>query len=481
MRSYRRVWVLLAVGATACDDDVLFRIPEPPPAPEPSAPLPEPPFCEEQLRALPLASGVRAVDFVFYIDRSGSMNDPAGSRTRYSLALGELERFLGSLEPESRVAIQTFPPTGNLFQSVSSNVPTDAVGVCAACRDPSCAFEPCATDADCASGTCRGSVCLCGGNRSCNASFTCAENFCDGGPPPEVIVQAFESGSLDGLAQACTGQPECRTLRGSNRATCRSFDAVLRNPQPGLGGSACLSESYGNMSLELSNDLDKISRAFGILASRNPSGETPLGPALAGSRSYVEQAQQLTPERRLVQILITDGDPTDCNGFGTTAILDILGQMSGAPSRIPSFTIGIFADADGKAFADELAEAGGTSTAITVDPSTGSLGDELGQALNSIRESVVACQTPYPNLMGADPDRVELELVGTSSASRDRLNHVRDAAACSSTGEWYYEDSTSTGQPVWIHLCPAACERVQGEAPEQLELVEACSTSRDDY
>ena len=186
--------------------------------------------------------------------------------------------------------------------------------------------------------------------------------------------------------------------------------------------------------------------------------------------------QAATPERRIVQVILTDGRPTACSGFDDEDVFETLVQMAGAPSYISTFAIGIFADEEGRDVVRRLAESGGTNAPIVIDPDRPNLSDALGTALTTIGETVVACQTPLPDL-SADPDALALALVTRSD--RVGVAHVRGASDCDPvSGGWCFEPGAGP-RPTWLRLCPHTCGRVQ--SADSLELIEACEPIRDDY
>lgn len=489
------LWGIVCLGGfVACDEEVLYRVPDPvetepprdaPPASPPDAgslPPGDPPGrCEEERTELSLASSLRGVDFAVFIDRSGSMDEEAGTQTRYTLALEELERFVGDLEPGSRVGIQTFPRAPSEAAGPDP-VPNDAIGFCAACTGPDCAFEPCAGDQDCASGLCRGGACVCDNSRRCNSTFSCAERFCDGGPPIATVLQALAGGSIAGLVHGCVSPDQCRSLRGDSQAQCRSFNEVFRNPQTGQGGdgATCRPGPYEDLVVEMSSDLTYVAQAISGLADAKPGGNTPLVAALSGSRGAVASARASAPERRLVQILVTDGKPTSCDGYTDEEVFEILREMAAPPLSVPTFALGIFADEEGRSIAEQLAESGGTGAAVIVDPRQPNLGTALGQALQTISETVVACQATLPNEM-VDPDALELDLI--SGHDRQRISYVRSLSDCDPlSGGWYFETTgSSSATPEGLLLCPIVCGRVQSGSAVRLELVELCTPARDEF
>ena len=74
--------------------------------------------------------------------------------------------------------------------------------------------------------------------------------------------------------------------------------------------------------------------------------------------------------------------------------------------------------------------------------------------------SRIACDVAIPmppDGSVVDPTRINVVLNG---ATRTLLGNVANAAACSASGGWYYDNNTS---PTRVILCPSSCDRAQSE------------------
>ena len=485
MRSLKLVCLAFfaAPAFVGCDDDRLYRVPSESPAPpgptdgptDSPSDAPTPPTCTDETETIAIAAGRRPVDFVFYIDRSGSMAKRIDrGPNRYTLTTDALDALVKDLDPAFQVALQTFPQTPD--EMPPDALPADAIGFCAECSAPSCAFETCQQDEDCASGLCRGSLCMCDNRRTCNAGLQCAERFCDGGPPVTNFLD-----DLQGRIAACVGPTECWDLRGNNQAQCRSFNEVFRDPQNGTAQQGCQPDAYTSPSTAFTGDPQALSMAIERLADIGPAGETPLGPALAGMQGYVQSHQSSSPLRRVVQVVMTDGEPTDCDQLGPDAIRALIARLFDGPFGIPTFVVGVFEpDAPQIVDMNALARVGGTDAALVVHPGS-DFANDLAQSLQQIEQTVGACEWALPNEV--DPDAVELEVLW-ASASAERLTFVPSVDACATVeAGWYFDAAPGSGRrPQTARLCPSACREVLDREIQSLRFVVACGAPvRDIY
>jgi hypothetical protein len=100
-----------------------------------------------------------------------------------------------------------------------------------------------------------------------------------------------------------------------------------------------------------------------------------------------------------------------------------------------------------------------------------------GVATAVLRASRISCELtipPVPTGQVLDPRRINVVI--TSDTSRATPGNVRDRAACSDTGGWYYDDNRS---PTRVTLCPSTCERTQRElstGSARIEVQFGCQT-----
>ncbi len=178
-------------------------------------------------------------------------------------------------------------------------------------------------------------------------------------------------------------------------------------------------------------------------------------------------AANADPTRKTIGVLITDGDPYNCEESP-----DLLAQIAAdhyAATGIQTFIIGmtgataanletIAFGGGGPEHGPEYCEAPDTSCHYWSvgggDPQA------FSEVLSAIQDSVViACEYAIPKPAGGEtlnPDLVAVTYNDASGAEPRLLPRVAAAASCDPTvGGWYYDDPDA---PTSILLCPADCE-----------------------
>jgi hypothetical protein len=110
---------------------------------------------------------------------------------------------------------------------------------------------------------------------------------------------------------------------------------------------------------------------------------TPTLPALQGAIDYARSWSDSHPESTVVVWLVTDGLPEGCESTVENVAAAARDGLNNAPS-IPTYVIGI---GDLTAL-DQIAEAGGTGTAVIAEPGSS---QQLVQAMNALRDSASNC------------------------------------------------------------------------------------------
>jgi hypothetical protein len=212
---------------------------------------------------------------------------------------------------------------------------------------------------------------------------------------------------------------------------------------------------------------------------------TRIEAALHGIAMYT--AANADPLRKTIGVLVTDGQPYNCERMD----IDALGQIAAdhyAATGIATFIIGMTG-----AVADQLeilaANAGGPEHGPEFcDADAGhetchywSVGDgnssAFTQALAEIQSSVfISCEYSIPIPQGGDQLNPELVQVTYDDGMGNLLpvSKVDNEAACTATGTgWYYDNPAD---PTSILLCPTNCSTVS-DAPSgaKVEILYGCS------
>lgn len=395
------------------------------------------------------------LDMYVMLDSSGSMldsteGDPALSKWQaVSAALAE---FVG--DPASAgmgIGLQTFPIT---HPDAPAECTTNAqcgpeFGPCflRACWPPENGFlTPCGTGLDCASFRC-----VTFGECANDPAYVC----------PEVGAACGFDGALD------------------------LGDCVTPPPSFCLFTDDCRSATYASPAAPIAELPAASAAVLAAVASTEPGGLTPSGPALTGALEQARAWALAHADHRVVAVLATDGLPTlqaageVCEPITEQAEVDAVAQLAatglaGTPS-ITTFVIGVMGpnDVGGPETLDAIAQAGGTTEAFIVD-TQGNVASQFRDALNAIRGSRLSCDLLVPQ---AEAGRtVDYDFVNVTfddgSGPRD-LDHVGERSDCHpSTGGWYFDVDPAQGTPERILICPTSCGEFEatGEGSVQIRL-----------
>jgi hypothetical protein len=210
---------------------------------------------------------------------------------------------------------------------------------------------------------------------------------------------------------------------------------------------------------------------------RMRAGGTPTVPALTGALQAAKTWQMNNPRRPLSVLLLTDGQPTGCQG-NTVASAATVAQMyaTGTPP-IKTYVVSVGLDAGNL---DAIAAAGGTTTAYLVR--TGAAAD-VAHALAAIRKNTQGCDFNMPQHDGGtlDPNKINVEIsLGTGGVFYGIYN-VGNAAGCGDPNEnptvegWYY-DNPPPAVPTKIILCPKSCNLLQVTDGSSVNLLLGCTS-----
>jgi hypothetical protein len=220
------------------------------------------------------------------------------------------------------------------------------------------------------------------------------------------------------------------------------------------------------------------------LAAAVPLGLTPTSAALTGALEQASDFALSHPDHAVIAVLATDGTPSDCEPItvaGINAIAEVAAQAS--PS-LHTHVIGVFApeETDALRKLDSLAEAGGSNSALIVDP-TQDVSAQLLAAFDEIRAGTVGCELqlpPAPVDLTLDFNRVNVEL--TEGSDVRQLTFVDDISGCRDVElGWYYDRPLGQGAiPGRIVMCRASCDAVQSSRDASVSIRLGCLTRTPD-
>ena len=312
----------------------------------------------------------------------------------------------------------------------------------------------------------------------------CAASTAKAEPKPlDVFVMLDKTGSM---------APDCTVGQNTNSKWCHAINALYQfcsaptSVGTGLAlnffsGSACA--NFGTPAVPLAILPANLAAIQTALNNAVPTGNTPTYSAAQGIASYTAANQQ--PGRKMIGILITDGDPTSCLQGGNadttaTAVNTVLKNLLTA-SGIPTFVIGM----TGATFSrlETMANnAGAPQHTQYCDPSVSPChyynvanGDPavFVAVLKSIQQTAISCQYNMPTSDAGivDPSKVQVQWTPGSGPPPQTIGHVADATQCGASGGWYYDNNAN---PTTILLCQATCDAVKTDTAGQIDILLGC-------
>ena len=216
--------------------------------------------------------------------------------------------------------------------------------------------------------------------------------------------------------------------------------------------------------------LPDTGNAFMTALSQNgpqPNYGTPTLPAFKGAMAYAQQLQsQFKNGEKVAVVLVTDGDPNDCNSSPNN-----VGQEAAkSAATIPTYVVGVGSSLSNL---NTIAKGGGTNAAILVDTSNpNQITTDFTKAVGEIRASALTCdyQIPAPPAGETlDPNKVNV-VYTPDGGNGQTLSYNKD---CSGTGQgWHYDDPTN---PAKIQMCGASCDTLKSAAG-RVDIVLGCAT-----
>ncbi len=201
-----------------------------------------------------------------------------------------------------------------------------------------------------------------------------------------------------------------------------------------------------------------------------PSGGTPLSAALDGAIAWGNASIVSNPGHKAVIVLVTDGEPTDCNKNGADLVK--AAKAAHDQSGIVTFAVGL--EGASAALLDQIAVAGGTEKSFIVG--TDKAQEQLVAALEAIRDKQVACDYAIPASTtgeAVDKSKVNVIYYPGDGSGKHVLGQVSTVLDCADKAAWHYD---SPSDPKKIVFCPAACNAVQADGKAKIQIVLGCGT-----
>jgi hypothetical protein len=204
------------------------------------------------------------------------------------------------------------------------------------------------------------------------------------------------------------------------------------------------------------------------MAAHLPESSTPTLPAVQGGIQFVAQYATEHPDNKVVLVLATDGEPSQCSSTIDNVTAAAAAGLSGTPS-VSTYVIGV---GDSLSNLDAIAVAGGTEHAFLV--SDANVQQDLLMALTAIQGAIVPCEYSVPlptDGMALDFGKVNVQYTPTTGAVQV-LQKVATAADCPASGNfWYYDDNAA---PTRILLCENTCQDLTTVGAGKVEIVLDC-------
>jgi hypothetical protein len=230
-------------------------------------------------------------------------------------------------------------------------------------------------------------------------------------------------------------------------------------PSPGSSSASCATEYYREQALPISDVQQMASGALARLDKSKPQGQTPTAPALVAALDLASMYALDHVERSVVVVLATDGLPTTCSPTDTAALGQLAKAALESPAHVRTLVVASRSlDGNDLSGFDELAAAGGTGRALSIDPRA-DFAAQLRSALASAATHAVACDLALPEPPpGSRLDYDAINVVLDGSKGRATLPRVAGPAECGAAGGWYYDVDPRTAAPARLNMCKSSCE-----------------------
>jgi uncharacterized protein YegL len=204
------------------------------------------------------------------------------------------------------------------------------------------------------------------------------------------------------------------------------------------------------------------------LNAQSPSGGTPTLPAEQGAIQYAQSvAAGLKAGEKVAIVLVTDGDPNDCNSTAA----NVGAAAATVAGSIKTYVIGV---GNGAANLDTIAAGGGTAPHIQVNTtSAATTSADLRAAIGKIKASQLTCDYALP----APPNgkTIDVNAVNVNYTSGGKTTTLAYSADCSNPGGWHYDNVKA---PTKIIMCPSICTTLQNDsAGGKVDIIFGCSTA----
>ncbi len=237
------------------------------------------------------------------------------------------------------------------------------------------------------------------------------------------------------------------------------------------GTDSCNAADYAKPDVEIAALPNSAPALINSINGHSPNTSTPTSAALQGAVDHAKAWATQNPNHVVIDILATDGDPTECD----TSLPDIdaiaAGGAMGTP-KVLTFVIGVGSSLGAL---NGIAAAGGTGQAFIVDTNQ-NVNMQFLQALNAIRGAALGCNYSIPVPQNGTPDfsAVNVQYTPGGGGSAQIIPQVADKAHCPSSGDaWYYDNPSA---PTQIVICDNFCNTLSMDSTGEVDVVLGCKT-----
>jgi hypothetical protein len=237
------------------------------------------------------------------------------------------------------------------------------------------------------------------------------------------------------------------------------------------GSDSCVSADYAKPDVEIAA-LPGSAGAFTASINKHmPTNSTPTSAALQGAIDHAKAWGMQNPDHVVIDVLATDGDPTECDTDLNHINAIAAAGVSGMP-KVLTFVIGVGSSLTAL---NGVAAAGGTGQAFIVDTNQ-NVNQQFLDALNQIRGAALSCTylIPVPTKGNPDFNSVNVQYTPGGGGPVIVLPKVKDKASCPAGGDaWFYDNNAA---PKEILLCDATCTKIAADTKGQIDILLGCAT-----
>lgn len=247
------------------------------------------------------------------------------------------------------------------------------------------------------------------------------------------------------------------------------------------GKPECAFDNYQDALVDFGKLPGNAQKIVDAVNAASPNGYgTPIYPALGGGLTRALAIKQGAPNESVVVLLVTDGEPEPPPGgpmnplcgqadpLDAKAIDGIAATALTMSGGVKTFVVGL--PGVNVAFANDLAKAGGTDSAIVI--SNVDVQKQFQAALAKVRGEGLGCEFPLPPQADGKAysyDQVNVRYTTGAGMAQD----LSRSPGCKSGMGWDYDDPA---KPTKVVLCSSVCDAVKADGLAKIDVVLGCPT-----